>query len=236
MVLSQENCENTARLLRESLHLKRINNISSSIKFTKKLENYINSPLEDMHTCYGPYKIFKQGMDQHTNLHKKLYELHKYVKTEYWQIVDKIVTETVKEPCFVQQVPTYRFGFPDNRWVGAYHLDSDFGHSKYELNVILALTRMNETSALQVEETPNSYKYKAMNLEKTEIILFNHIDRRHGCCLNREKKSVASIDFRCIPVRFAKHAFQNKNKTINSKLQLQPGAYFNSQIISPNQC
>jgi hypothetical protein len=31
MILNQENCEKTARLLRESLHLKRINNISSSI-------------------------------------------------------------------------------------------------------------------------------------------------------------------------------------------------------------
>ena len=234
MNLKQEDCENIAHLLRESFHFKRINNISSSIKFTQILENYFSRPLEDLHNCYGPYAIFKHGMDQHTNLHKIFYDLHKYLEAEYWQIVRKIVTDTIKEPCFVQQVPTYRFGFPDNRWVGAYHLDSDFGHSKYELNVILALTRMNDTSALQVEETPNSYKYKSMNLEKSEIILFNHIDRRHGCCLNREQKSVASIDFRFIPVRFAKHAFKNKNQTINSKLQLQPGAYFSSQIISAN--
>lgn len=233
MVLDQKNYETAARILRESMHLKKINKISSSIQFIKKLENSINSPLENMHTCYGPYKIFRRGIDQHTNLHKKLYELHKVVAIVYWEIIQKVVEETIKEPCFVQQIPTYRFGFPDNRWVGAYHHDSDFGHSKYELNGILALTRMNGTAALQVEETPNSYKYKAMNLEKGELILFNHIDRRHGCCLNREKKTVASIDFRFIPVRFSKYAFKNNYHTINSKLKLQPGAYFSRQIISP---
>ena len=234
MILNNKTSESPARILRESLHLKRKKNIPITEQYIKEMEQGLSTPFEEIHKNYGPFKLFKQGMDQHTNLHKKIYELHTRVKSEYLAIVNIVISELIKEPCFVQKIPTYRFGVPHNRWVGAYHVDSDFGHSKYELNCILAFTNMHNTAALQVEEMPHSYKYKPMELSRGELILFNHIDRRHGCCLNREGLSVASIDFRFIPERFSNQAFQNTGKTINTKIQLLPGAYFSRQYIAIN--
>ena len=217
--------------MRETLHYARVKNISSALQLIENIEIGLEAPFEKLHKKYGPYKLFKQGMDQHTKLHEKLYELHQKVASEYFTVAKLIISEVIKEPCFIQKVPTYRFGLPNNRWVGAYHLDSDFGHSKFELNCILAFTNMFNTNALQVEVKANSYKYKPMEISKGEFILFNHIDRRHGCSLNREGVSVASIDFRFIPERFAISAFKNTSKTINTKIQLLPGEYFSSQPI-----
>ena len=51
-----------------------------------------------------------------------------------------------------KNLQTYSFGLPDNRWVGSYHRDSDFGYSDYELNAICALTPMHASAALHVEQ------------------------------------------------------------------------------------
>ena len=65
-----------------------------------------------------------------------------------------------------------------------------------------------------------------MELEAGEIILFDHIDRLHGCPLNREGVSVVSIDFRFVPVRFAEAAFRDAASSINTGTAFLPGHYF----------
>jgi hypothetical protein len=64
-----------------------------------------------------------------------------------------------------------------------------------------------------------------------EVILFDHIDRLHGCPINREGVSVASIDFRFVPVRFAQEAFSSQAMSINTSTAFLPGHYFTAEPL-----
>jgi hypothetical protein len=63
--------------------------------------------------------------------------------------------------------------------------------------------------------------------------LFDHIDRLHGCPLNREEVSVASIDFRFVPQRFSEAAFANAAKSVNTATAFLPGFYFTRESVEP---
>ena len=181
------------------------------------------------------FPLFQPGRDQHTPYHQAFYSEHKASLYElYAEIYTRVITEVIKEPAYVQATPTYRIGFPGNRWVGNYHRDSDFGHSPYELNTIIALTPMQGTAALHVESAPNSRQFQPLELGTGEFVLFDHIDRLHGCPINQESAIVASIDFRFIPSRWSKEAFSNTKQSINTGTSFLAGAYFTAQPVEPS--
>ena len=220
-----------AKDLRERLHLCSRQKTREACALSQALAKELAFPLTKLHQFFGPYPLFRQGSDQHTDLHKQLYLAHQHVKDLYWQLAQFVVTELIEEPCHIQTIPTYRFGFPDNRWVGNFHRDSDFGHSAYELNCILAFTPMLNTAALQVEDAPGSNSFSPLNLQASEIVMFNHIDRKHGCVVNEEAATAVSIDFRFVPIRFAHLAFHAPLQSINTHLSMMPGGYFSADPL-----
>ena len=220
-----------AKDLREGLHLRSAQHTSEARALNQALAKQLAFPLAELHQHFGPYPPFRQGGDQHTDLHKQLYQAHQPIKDLYWQVAQMVVSELIQEPCYVQTIPNYRFGFPDNRWVGSFHRDSDFGHSAYELNCILAFTPMLNTAALQVEDAPGSNCFTPLNLEASEVVMFNHIDRKHGCVVNKEAATVVSIDFRFVPIRFANLAFQAPQQSLNTHRSMGPGDYFRADPL-----
>lgn len=224
-----------SRALREQLHGRRLREWPEALALLQGLQQHLAVPLDELHRHYGPYPLFRQGRDQHTPLHHQLYAAHRQVAPLYQALAARLVREVIGEPCHIQQIPTYRFGLPGNRWVGNFHHDSDFGHPPYELNAVLALTPMHNSAALQVERRPGSYRYAPLNLAAGEVVLFNHIDRRHGCCRNREGVSVSSIDFRFVPQRFAAAAFQEARHSLNTRVAMAPGSYFTAEALPAEQ-
>ena len=87
----------------------------------------------------------------------------------------------IGEPCHVQQIPTYRFGLATaGRITPRFRL----WPQPFELNAICALTPMRGSAALHVEQTPGTQDFAPLELAAGEVILFDHIDRLHGCPLN----------------------------------------------------
>ena len=211
--------------LRRELHLQRISASAEGQAFAAAVAEAIALPLQALHDHVGPYSLFRPGHDSSTETHQRFYGQHSQQQALY-QVLCRRVIQCIGEPCYVQQIPTYRFGLPDNRWVGNFHRDTDFGHSPYELNAICALTPMRASAALHVEATSGARDFMPMELEAGELILFDHIDRLHGCPINREGSSVASIDFRFVPERFAEQAFCSEATSINTGTAFLPGHYF----------
>ncbi len=218
---------------RRSLHACRLPRTVEALAFVEAVEQGVALPLSTLHAHVEPYALFMPGADNTTDTHQKFYAHHKNVQSLYFALAKRIITDVIREPCYLQAIPTYRFGLPDNRWVGSYHRDSDFGHGEYELNAICALTPMHSSAALHVEKNAGDHDFEPLNLEMGEVILFDHIDRLHGCPLNREEVSVASIDFRFVPQRFAEAAFTNAARSVNTATAFLPGFYFTRESVEP---
>lgn len=219
--------------LREALHETRFFIDKFSIPFIQNVESSLKSREEELEILKSSTPIMRIGRDQNSIVHSWLYTGHKERQEQYKLICSSIVRDIFKEPCYYQAIPCYRVGFPGNRWVGSFHRDSDFNHSNSELNVILALTDMYDSSALHVETFPGSFKYQSLNMKQGEFIVFNHIDLLHGCKINRTGKIVMSIDFRFVPLSASVLAFTNPSVTVNSSMPMKPGGYFFADILSP---
>ena len=220
----------SAEQRRRDLHRKRITGTTEGTKFAAAVAKSIGLPLQLLHQHVGPYPLFLPGSDNTTETHQRFYAQHAQQDALYQALCRRVV-DVIGEPCFVQRIPTYRFGLPGNRWVGNYHRDSDFGHSVYEFNAICALTAMQASAALHVEQEPGSHSFDPLELAAGDLILFDHIDRLHGCPLNREGVSVASIDFRFVPERYASEAFRTDATSLNTGTAFLPGYYFTEEPI-----
>jgi hypothetical protein len=220
-----------AQQRRRDLHLHRLQACAEARAFADAVAEAIGLPLTQLHEYVGPYPLFQPGADNSTDTHQRFYAQHPQQRPLYEALCRRLIDDVIGEPCHVQVIPTYRFGLPGNRWVGSFHRDSDFGHSGYELNAICALTPMPASAALHVEQTAGAHDFAPMDLQAGEVILFDHIDRLHGCPLNREGVSVASIDFRFVPVRFAAAAFRDAASSINTGTAFLPGHYFTAEPL-----
>lgn len=220
-----------ARQLREQLHRCHCGPWPEALQLAGALQSEVGLPLDQLHRHMGPFRLFQQGRDQHTPFHQRLYAAHRQVSDLFEALAARLVREVIGEPCYVQQIPTYRYGLPGNRWVGSFHHDCDFGHPPFELNAVLALTPMHASAALQVETAPGSYRYAPLELETGELALFNHMERRHGCRRNREGVSVCSLDVRFVPLRFAAAAFDTPQHSLNTGVTMTPGGYFSAQPL-----
>ena len=220
-----------ARQLRRELNFSRLKSSAEGLRFVKSVATAISVPLDQLHEHVGPYPLFQPGADNTTDTHQRFYRQHAQQSALYQALSRRVVDELIGEPCFGQAIPTYRFGLPGNRWVGNYHRDSDFGHSCFELNAVLALTPMAGSAALHVEQTPGARDFAPLELATGEVVLFDHIDRLHGCPINREGVSVASIDFRFVPIRFAEAAFHATSRSINTGTAFLPGHYFTAEPV-----
>ena len=217
--------------IRQRLHKKELKQPQESIALANALEHHLGVPLQHLHQHFGPYPLFKLGSDSNTPLHKKLYQLHHHLKNLYQALCSRVINDLVGEPCYVQTIPCYRFGLPNNLWVGGFHHDSDFGHSGWELNAICAFTPAHQTAALQVEKEIGDRDFEPLQLEAGDVVMFDHIERLHGCVINREEHSVASIDFRFVAERFGNDAFKHADHSINTKTPMIPGGYFSKEPI-----
>jgi hypothetical protein len=215
-----------AREQRQTFHTKRLRGSAEAKRFMQAVAAAMGLPLNRLHRHVGPYPLFQPAADNTTATHQRFYAQHAHQRIQYLDLCRRVIRDLIGEPCYVQAIPTYRFGLPGNRWVGSFHRDSDFGHSPYELNAICALTPMVGSAALQVEQVPGSHHFAPLELEPAEVVLFDHIDRLHGCLRSREEHSVASIDFRFVPERFAAAAFATTASSVNTATPLVPGAYF----------
>ena len=147
------------------------------------------------------YEKFNVQNDQSTIFHKKLYDKmnhHPVFLSTYKEFILKVIRPSYKESILYQKTPTFRFSLPNNVAVGEFHKDSDYSHSKLEVNYFIPVTDCFDTSTIWVETKIGSGKYRAINLKNGEYLKFDGANLMHGNKINKTGKTRVSFDFRIL--------------------------------------
>ena len=166
--------------------------------------------LEQLHLVLPPeesYGIVNFENDNETWFHKVFY--HKLNKgwKEFEMMYNNFISDTVVSVMghsdFVFQAkPTFRVQVPNNKSVGEYHRDYDYNHQLGEINIVLALTDMKDSSAIWIESVPGLGDYHPMNMCKGQFAVFNGNTCTHGNKLNDTGNTRVSMDFRILPKKY----------------------------------
>ena len=107
---------------------------------------------------------------------------------------------------------------------GEYHRDYDNNHQLGEINVVIALTDMHDSSAIWIESVPGLGDHHAMNLKKGEMSFFNGNTCEHGNKLNETGLTRVSMDFRILPLKFYDPEFLKASTS--KKIPMVVGGYY----------
>ena len=147
------------------------------------------------------------GNDTHSFYHKLFYaKLNKgwsdfidtYENFIRYNVAPKFAFES---SLIYQTLPSFRIQYPGAKAVTTIHCDSDKHHKHPlgELNILVPITEMNNTSAIWVESLPNLGDFGPVNLNRGEWILWNGNRCRHFNKQNNTSKTRISLDFRILP-------------------------------------
>lgn len=153
--------------------------------------------------------------DQRTVYHKHFYD--NVASTNWYPLYEEfirdVVQEIVGEPIYFQKIPTFRVHQPKNLAVAAYHKDSEYSHSVYEMNFFLPLTDAFGNNTIWAETEVDKGDYQPMEAKYGEMWYWNGATLKHGNKLNDTGKSRVSVDFRIIPI--SKYQDEGKQSITN---------------------
>ena len=197
-------------------------------KFQKIFQDlYGVSDLEGLHKYTPGLNMNKLENDSSSILHKIYYSnFERDLRDEYERFVKNEITSIIRERVYLQKIPCVRFSLPGYKWLTEYHRDGDYKHPPQELNVNLAITSSANTASLHIEEIPGSNKYIRLEQKYGEFTFINHIECKHGAEINREGKTMISLDFRMIKESDAKTAFESDKGSVNLGIKFSKGNYF----------
>jgi hypothetical protein len=181
--------------------------------------------LELIHeTLTEKYEKFQVDTDQNSEIHKIFYSnMEKDFIVEYENFIKKEVLPLYDCEILFQKFPTFRVSLPDNVAVGGYHKDSDYNHSKLEVNYFLPFTRSFDTNAIWYEEEKE--KYVPMQCEKGQFVEWDGANTMHGNKTNDTSLSRVSIDFRIIKYDDYLKS-KNKKSSITNNVKFDIGNYW----------
>ena len=172
-------------------------------------------------------------------------DYYHYVDSDprFMEIYREFIISTIK-PLFSEDIlvyqttPNLRISFPGSTAIGrretdpspdiiGIHKDSEFNHSKEEINFIVPITKMYGTNSLYIEPSINSelspYEYLNLTLQKNELFMGNLNELKHYNRVNDTEHTRFSLDFRIIP--FSKY-HEDELKSISYNKKLIIGDYF----------
>ena len=153
----------------------------------------------------------------------------------------KFIEENIK-PLFpdekqllYQTTPNLRFSLPNSTAIGrrsdsdpspdiiGLHKDSDFGHAKEEINIIIPITEMFDTNSVYYETELGSQEYENLQLKQNEFFIGYLSQLNHYNRINKTEKTRISLDFRIIP--FSKYK-EGSHSSVTSHKKMVIGDYF----------
>lgn len=206
--------------------------------FDKLISNLFQKDLNLLHEMQvEKYNLFTEiGNDSNTEFHQKFYQKLKEPWDEIINLYKKFISNVIfpilkdltGETEFAYQTfPTFRVQLPNNVAVVKYHTDSDSEHQhpEGEINFILPLTKMFDTSAIWAESEPNKGDFKPLNLELGELLCWNFNKCKHGNKINETGVTRVSMDFRILPL--SKYTSDNIGKiSASNKCKYTIGNYY----------
>jgi hypothetical protein len=134
--------------------------------------------------------------DSESRWHGLLYDGFPLIEERYKAFVFHIAMrlfyreELTPDEILYQRVPTFRISLPGNQAVGETHRDTDYGHSKPEVNVWTPCTPSFDSNALHVDDEP-------VLINPGECFVFAG-SAKHGNRVNRTGQSRVSFDWRLL--------------------------------------
>ena len=158
--------------------------------------------------------IYK-NMEQ-TSHYEKLYErLNSEDGERFYNLfedfIEKIVRPIYDEPIYYQKKPTHRIHFKNSAGASRFHKDSDYGHSRAEINYSVPQTPMYGTNSIWIESEEDKADYKPMEMEVGQFAEFKGAYLKHGAKQNKTGQTRVSFDFRIIPKSKAPGVFTDKS-------------------------
>jgi hypothetical protein len=210
----------------------------SEYPFRNVVTNLFNvKSLESLHT--GLEKEYKAregvaglGNDTHSFYHELFYDKLRagwpeFTKT-YVGFVKNVLKKEFKEEkrLIYQTLPSFRIQYPNAKAVTTIHCDSDIHHKHPigELNILIPLTDMKESSAVWMESLPNLADWHAMNLSRGEYLLWNGNRCRHYNKTNITNTTRVSLDFRVLPETCYNPEYDKKTATTKQRFII--GEYY----------
>ena len=183
----------------------------------------------EIHTLLDTHLLTEDEKDYHNHIHewrkdrnsifvKRFHEyVDKYTRFQdtYHQFIQKYIKPLFPNETHlaIQKTPNIRFSLPQTAAIGfdpkdppqiiGLHCDRDFGHHPIEQNFIIPITKMEGSSSIYYEPTPQSnihpFQFENLSLETDQFAqaYFNHI--RHCNRINKTDKTRISFDIRVIP-------------------------------------
>lgn len=213
--------------------------------------------LENLDKLFETDKITERDKDYHRQIQtwetdrQSLFikDYHEYVDNmeEFDKTYKAFINENImplypeETRLIIQKTPNIRFSFPNVSALGrdkndpenmiGLHKDSDFGHSIYEMNYIIPITRMFSTNSIYYENESKT-NYENLDLETSEFceIYLNQIN--HCNKKNETGKTRISFDIRIIP---ESKYMENYESFKNTKFDIhKPNPYYISYSRGSN--
>ena len=207
---------------------------ATKYNFAEHLKNKFGQTLEDLHNVTEDSNVIADlKSQQHTKWHKIYY--NNIRKSDFLRMYREFVAEYVK-PCFgdkqivYQKVPTFRIQYPHNTAVAEFHKDSDYAHSKKEVNFFIPLTECKDTNAIWVETELGSENYKPMQSSFGEFVMWDGANLKHGNKVSEETWTRVSFDFRVLTLEdyydHEKDVLENNKQSVVGGVPMLLGEYY----------
>ena len=159
---------------------------------------------------------------ERTQFHAQLYAIGDPFLSVYRAFV-KHLLDIEAGAYLYQAVPSFRVHLPGNVATGNFHKDSDFNHPHEEINYLVALTPMHNSSSVWIESEPGANDFMPVELRVGQYLRFHGADLMHGSVPNVTGQTRVSFDFRILP----KAAYRPTDaRTVNAGVSLTLGAYY----------
>jgi hypothetical protein len=163
--------------------------------------------------------------EQHTELHRKLYNIDTEFHDVYRAFVKEWVIPLIGEDVAFQTAPNFRFQMPGSKAVNDWHTDQEHGHGAEEINFWVPLTTVTEHNCVWIM-SPDGSREVPMPCEVGEVLIFDGAGTRHGNKVNTSDRTRVSFEFRVIPMSWYKDRPDAKSTVMGKQFVI--GDYFDS--------
>lgn len=187
----------------------------------------VSGSLADIHrSLVSQYAVFDRKNDQSTVFHRRFYDKFADLQAAYSEFMAKVIRPRWGDRGLAyQRIPTFRVHLPGNLAVGEFHRDSDYGHSKHEVNYWVPLTECWGTNAVWIESQAGAADYLPRPMHYGQVLEFDGANLMHGNKVNETGHTRVSFDLRVLPLS----AYEpSRKRTVNTGMPftIGEGGYF----------
>ena len=164
------------------------------------------------------------GKDTDSEFHMLFYDKIRKGWEEFDCLYKSFISEVVlpkipHKTSIYQTYPSYRIQYPSSKAITTLHCDSDENHKHPlgEINILVPITTMKDSSAVWAESFPNKNDFNPMNCQYGEFYIWNGNTCRHFNKPNKTGKTRISMDFRVLPNKFYSGDYKKTSATSNKK-------------------